>query len=149
MTVRRRRSVITPFSPVRPLCGDGYQMLEIPESVVPFFQAPMVIKRLWRRLCANSCNDAMMQIGDQMGAEEFLKYQKIFNFGSATGIDLPGRLSGIIHTADRLGTKSTELASASFGQGYTCTMIQEVAALCSVINGVKLLSPVCGKQDLG
>lgn len=115
------------------LC-DGYQMFgetRIRCSIYPGAHGEQTLAQAM----ANSCNDAMMQIADQMGAEEFLKYQKIFNFGSTTGIDLPGEAAGIIHTADRLGTKSTELASASFGQGYTCTMIQEVAALCSVING--------------
>lgn len=76
-----------------------------------------------------------MQIGNLIGPEEFLKYQKIFNFGSTTGIDLPGEGTGILHTVEGLSSRSTELASASFGQGYTCTMIQEIAAICSVING--------------
>lgn len=119
---------------------DGYQMFgdtRIRCSIFPGAHGEQTLAQAM----ANSCNDAMMQIADQMGAEEFLKYQKIFNFGSATGIDLPGEASGIIHTADRLGTKSTELASASFGQGYTCTMIQEVAALCSVINGGNYYRP--------
>lgn len=119
---------------------DGYQLFgdtRIRCSIFPGAHGEQTLAQAM----ANSCNDAMMQIADQMGAEEFLKYQKIFNFGSATGIDLPGEASGIIHTADRLGTKSTELASASFGQGYTCTMIQEVAALCSVINGGNYYRP--------
>lgn len=76
-----------------------------------------------------------MQIGALLGPEEFLKYQKIFNFGATTGIDLPGEATGILHTEESLSSGSTELASASFGQGYTCTMIQEIAAICSVING--------------
>ncbi len=29
----------------------------------------------------------------------------------------------------------TELACSAFGQGFTCTMIQEINAICSVING--------------
>lgn len=80
-----------------------------------------------------SCNVAMMDIGEAMGAETFLKYQKLFNFGSYTGIDLPGEGSGILHSLDGLG--STELGTASFGQGFTSTMIQEIAAFSSVING--------------
>ena len=79
-------------------------------------------------LIKHSCNDGLMQI-------EFLKYQKIFNFGSTTGIDLPGEATGILHSEENLSSGSTELASASFGQGYTCTMIQEIAAICSAING--------------
>ena len=86
-------------------------------------------------LIKHSCNDGLMQIGALLGPEEFLKYQKIFNFGATTGIDLPGEATGILHSEENLSSGSTELASASFGQGYTCTMIQEIAAICSAING--------------
>lgn len=82
---------------------------------------------------ANSCNDAMMQIGAKMGATQFIKTQSLFNFGTRTGIDLPNEGAGIIHTQDSMGT--TELACSAFGQGFTCTMIQEINALCSVVNG--------------
>lgn len=86
-------------------------------------------------LIKHSCNDGLMQIGALLGPEKFLKYQKIFNFGATTGIDLPGEATGILHSEENLSSGSTELASASFGQGYTCTMIQEIAAICSAING--------------
>ena len=84
----------------------------------------------------NSCNDALMEVGRLMGPEEFLKYQHIFNFGSKTGIDLPGESAGLLHDLNTLSSgQGTELASASFGQGYNCTMIQEISAIASVING--------------
>ncbi len=82
---------------------------------------------------ANSCNDAMMQIAERMGADQFLETQTLFNLGSRTGIDLPNEGTGIMHTADSMG--ATELACSAFGQGFTCTMIQEINAICSVING--------------
>lgn len=82
---------------------------------------------------ANSCNDGMMQIAARMGSEQFIKTQSLFNFGSRTGIDLPNEGSGIIHSTDTMG--ETELACSAFGQGFTCTMIQEINAMCSVING--------------
>lgn len=82
---------------------------------------------------ANSCNDGMMQIAEKMGAEQFIKTQSVFNFGTRTGIDLPNEGAGIIHTTDTMG--QTELACSAFGQGFTCTMIQEINAMCSVING--------------
>lgn len=82
---------------------------------------------------ANSCNDGMMQIASRMGNEQFIKSQSLFNFGSRTGIDVPNEGSGIIHTTETMG--ETELACSAFGQGFTCTMIQEINALCSVING--------------
>lgn len=114
---------------------------------------------------ANSCNDAMMQIGAAMGAENFLKDQSTFNFGSRTGIDLPNEGYGIMHTIETM--KETELACSAFGQGFSCTMIQEINAMCSVINGgyyyqphlvtkikdasgatVKNISPILQKQTI-
>lgn len=82
---------------------------------------------------ANSCNDGMMQIAAAMGSEQFIKAQSVFNFGSRTGIDLPNEGTGIIHTTDTMG--ETELACSAFGQGFTCTMLQEINAMCSVVNG--------------
>lgn len=114
---------------------------------------------------ANSCNDAMMQIGAAMGAENFLKAQSTFNFGSRTGIDLPNEGYGVMHTIETM--KETELACSAFGQGFSCTMIQEINAMCSVINGgyyyqphlvtkikdasgatVKNISPILQKQTI-
>lgn len=85
------------------------------------------------QVTANSCNDAMMQIGAMMGGEKFLESQSMMNFGSRTGIDLPGESAGVLHTKDSLG--SVELATDSFGQGFMMTMIQEISAISSVING--------------
>ena len=118
-----------------------------------------------RDVIANSCNDAMMQIGAKMGVENFLKAQSTFNFGSRTGIDLPNEGYGIMHTVDTM--HETELACSAFGQGFSCTMIQEINAMCSVINGgyyyqphlvtkvkdasgatVKTISPLLQKQTI-
>ena len=113
---------------------DGYQMFgdtRIRCAVYPNTHGTETLSDL----IADSCNDGLMQIGAQMGAQEFLKYQKIFNFGSSTGIDLPGEASGLIHSESALSKQSTELACAAFGQGYTCTMLQEIMAICSAISG--------------
>ena len=111
---------------------DGYQMVanqRIRSSVYPDSHGDQTLEET----LAHSCNDAMMQIGADMGADTFLRYQDLFNFGSKTGIDLPGENTGILHTTDSMG--EAELATSSFGQGFTCTMVQEAAAFCSVING--------------
>lgn len=94
---------------------------------------------------ANSCNDGMMQIAEKMGAEQFIKAQSLFNFGSRTGIDLPNEGSGIIHTMDTI-MGETELACSAFGQGYTCTMLQEINAMSSVINGGYYYQPHLVKE---
>ena len=74
-----------------------------------------------------------MQIAQKMGAVNFQKYQKLFGFGSRTGIDLPGEAAGVLFSED--AWDDTALATSSFGQGYNVTMIQQIAAFCSVING--------------
>ena len=81
----------------------------------------------------NSCNDAMMQIGMKMQITPFLKYQRLFNFGSRTGIDLPNESTGVLY--DRDSMHEVELATNTFGQTFTSTMIQEYAAFNAVVNG--------------
>lgn len=95
----------------------------------------------------NSCNVALMQIGLQLGAEEFGKYQNIFGFGSYTGIDLPGEEAGLLYSPDDMG--DTDLATNSFGQNFNVTMTQLVAGFCSLINGGNYYEPHIVKKHSG
>ena len=81
----------------------------------------------------NSCNDGMMAIGRKMGAARFLEYQQRFNFGTRTGIDLPNEETGLLFTEDNM--YEMELSTSAFGQGFNCTMIQEISAMAAAING--------------
>ena len=81
----------------------------------------------------NSCNDGMMAIGRKMGAAKFLEYQQRFNFGTRTGIDLPNDETGLLFTEDNM--YEMELSTSAFGQGFNCTMIQEISAMAAAING--------------
>lgn len=92
----------------------------------------------------NSCNDGMMAIGRRMGAAEFLKYQQKFNFGTRTGIDLPGEETGILFAQEDM--YEMELSTSAFGQGFTCTMIQEIAAMAAAINGGTYYQPHLVKE---
>lgn len=89
----------------------------------------------------HSCNMVMMDMAFKLGVERFCKHQRIFGFGSKTGIDLPGEAdtSGLIHTVDNM--MPVDLATNSFGQNYNCTMIQMAAAFCSAINGGSYYEP--------
>jgi stage V sporulation protein D (sporulation-specific penicillin-binding protein) len=91
-----------------------------------------------------SCNVALMQIVQQEGRATFSKYQNVFGFGKATGVDLPGEASGIIYDED--GLDPVQLATSSFGQGLTVTMMQIGTAFCSVINGGDYYEPHLVKQ---
>lgn len=92
----------------------------------------------------NSCNDALMQIGMKMGISKFCEFQRLFGFGSATGIDLPNENPGVIYSRDAM--HEVELATCTFGQGFTCNMVQEIAAFSAVINGGYYYQPHVVKQ---
>ncbi len=81
----------------------------------------------------NSCNVALMTIGMQMGITNFINYQQAFGFGSPTGIDLPNENSGVVYNRDTM--HEVELATCTFGQGFTINMVQEATAFSAVVNG--------------
>ena len=91
-----------------------------------------------------SCNVALMRIALAEGRSTFSKYQNVFGFGKTTGVDLVGEAAGLIYDEDRLN--NVELATSSFGQGLTVTMMQIGAAFCSVINGGDYYEPHMVKQ---
>jgi stage V sporulation protein D (sporulation-specific penicillin-binding protein) len=82
-----------------------------------------------------SCNVALMLMGQQIGKNIFLEYQDRFNFGLKTNIDLAGetRTEYLVFNDKNMG--ATELATSTFGQGYNVTMIQMISAFSSLING--------------
>lgn len=84
---------------------------------------------------AKSCNVTMMKIAQIVGADDFCEYQKVFNFGLKTNVDLAGeaRTASLVYSADQMGP--TDLATNSFGQNFNVTMIQMITAFSSLING--------------
>lgn len=84
---------------------------------------------------AKSCNVALMKMSFAIGAETFAEYQRNFNFGLRTNIDLAGeaRTASLIHSAEDM--RVVELATGSFGQGFNVTMIQMIAGYCALVNG--------------
>ena len=91
-----------------------------------------------------SCNSALIQIGAKLGRDNFSKYNKIFGFGQKTGIDLPGETVGIIHSKDELNP--VELATSSFGQTQTVTMVQMLTGFASLVNGGDYYQPHLVKE---
>lgn len=92
----------------------------------------------------NSCNVALMQINEKIGAEQFCKYQNIFGFGELTGIDLPGEAQGLLYTPENMDAAS--LATNAFGQNFNVTMTQLAAGFSSLINGGDYYEPHVVKQ---
>lgn len=95
-----------------------------------------------------SCNDALMKMGSMIGAEEFIKYQKLFNFGRQIGVDLPNEIGGpsLIHNLDDMGP--VDLATNSFGQNFNVSMLQLAAADGCIGNNGKYYKPHVGMEIL-
>ncbi len=86
-----------------------------------------------------SCNPTLMQLAARIGSSNFYNYFKSFGYLSKTGIDLPSESQTIFHTEKGLGT--VELATASFGQRFKVTPIQQITAIAAVANGGYLVTP--------
>ncbi len=92
----------------------------------------------------NSCNDALIEIGRRLGRHNMSRYQSIFGFGSLTGVDLPGEEKGIIYQEENMDVST--VATNAFGQNYNVTMIQQISAYCSLINGGTYYQPHIVRQ---
>lgn len=97
-----------------------------------------------RHSLMESCNVALMDIGERLGASRFYRYNSLYGFGQRTGVDLPGETSGLIHTKDQLNP--VELATSSFGQTQTVTMVQLLSGFSSLVNGGSYYQPHIVKE---
>ncbi len=100
----------------------------------------------YKQALCNSCNPAFMMIGKAVGTEKFWEYYQAFGFSEKTGIDLPGEQSSIFFGDSAEDIGPTDLAVASFGQGFAVTPIQMVTAISAVANGGKLMQPYVVKE---
>ena len=90
----------------------------------------------------NSCIPVFMELGERLGAENFVGYFKQFGLLSKTNIDLPGEAGTIMHKTENIGP--VELATISFGQSFQITPIQLVTTVSSIINGGTRVTPHFG-----
>lgn len=75
-----------------------------------------------------------MELGKRVGPEKFAEYFKAFGLTEKTGIEMIGE-SNSIYYKNKLS--EVDLATSSFGQGFSVTPIQLITAISSVINGGK------------
>jgi cell division protein FtsI (penicillin-binding protein 3) len=87
-----------------------------------------------------SSNIGITKINDRMDGDRFYDMIRAFGFGSRTGIELQGEVSGL--APSRRGFESRiRRATVSFGQGISVTPLQLVAGMAAVINGGKMMKP--------
>ncbi len=86
-----------------------------------------------------SCNPCMIALSERIGSDNFYSYVKSFGLLEKTGIDLPSEASSIFHKEENIGP--TELATASFGQRFKVSVINQLTAIAAVANGGNLVTP--------
>ena len=85
---------------------------------------------------ARSSNTAAGRLAMRIGGEKLRDFYENAGFGEATGITLPGELSGNLDFY-----YGSEIVTASFGQGITTTPIQNIQALTMLANNGTILQP--------
>ncbi len=86
-----------------------------------------------------SSNIGAVKMGQKLGYEKFLTYLEKFGFGSKTGIDLNGEISGFIRPSNQ--AKEIDRANLFFGQGMTASSLQIALAMAAIANGGELMRP--------
>ena len=86
-----------------------------------------------------SCNPCMIAVSERTGADDFYSYVEKFGYFEKSGIDLPGEGTTIFHELESIGT--TELATASFGQRFKVSVINQLTAISAIANDGKLVRP--------
>ena len=107
----------------------------------------------------HSCNVALVQIGQLVGARTFYKYAEAFGFlnltsnvdsnlTAKTGIDMSGESGSIWWSQNTFYDPEnlSQLAAASFGQTFTITPLQLITAVSACVNGGYLMKPYVVKS---
>lgn len=98
----------------------------------------------WEQVLAHSCNPGIIEISQKIPSDIFYKYMKIYGFGEATQIDLPGEEPGLVYDVNKAG--SVDKATNAMGQNFTATPIQMITAFSSILNGGYLMKPYVVSQ---
>jgi len=85
-------------------------------------------------------------MGARVGREKFYNYFRSFGYLEKTGIDLPGEGTSIFYPETAFS--ELDLATASFGQNFKISPIQQVMAVTTVANGGYLMTPRMVKEVL-
>ena len=98
----------------------------------------------------HSCNVAMMQIAQKVGANRFYDYVDAFGFNDRTNIGLAGEANSLWWDKAVFCEpyNQTQLAAASFGQTFNITPLQLVRAMSAVVNGGYLMQPYLVREIL-
>ena len=126
-------------------CG-GHETFNDREQEVSCWKAAGHGMQTTMEALGHSCNIAFGHIGVNMTRKTFVEYFKAFGFLEKTGVDLPGEASGLFWSEDKFSVAN--LISASFGQTFRVTPMEQVRAVAAIVNGGYLLKPYVVSQVL-
>ncbi len=98
----------------------------------------------FREVVEQSSNIGTVKVAQLLGPDTVYKYIKLFGFGTKTGIDLPGEISGVARPPRTWSRIS--IAAIPIGQEVGVTAIQLASAMSVVANGGQLMKPYVIKE---
>jgi cell division protein FtsI/penicillin-binding protein 2 len=98
----------------------------------------------FREVVEQSSNIGTVKVAQLLGPDTVYKYIKLFGFGTKTGIDLPGEISGVARPPRTWSRIS--IAAIPIGQEVGVTAIQLASAISVVANGGQLMKPYVIKE---
>lgn len=93
----------------------------------------------FRQVIEESSNIGTTKVAQMLGPEIISKYVKLFGFGSKTGVDMPGEISGL--TKEPRQWSKISIAAIPIGQEVGVTALQLVSAVSVIANGGLLMKP--------
>ncbi|MGB2705327.1 MAG: penicillin-binding transpeptidase domain-containing protein [Candidatus Omnitrophota bacterium] len=100
----------------------------------------------FREIIERSSNIGTVKVAGKLGREKLAAYIKRFNFGEATGIDLPGEATGIMRNPS--SWTPVDMTTIPMGQGIAVTALQLASCVGVIANGGVLMRPYVAKKLL-
>lgn len=88
-----------------------------------------------------SSNVSMVHMMRRLKKEDYYQRLQKLQINQKTGIDLPGEVAGRLKSKEIFTERSIEVATASFGQGFSLTPIKLVQLHGALANGGTLVTP--------
>ena len=95
---------------------------------------------------ANSCNPSFINMGLRIGSDTYYDYMDAFGLFEPTGVDLQGEGENSVTDRKTFTSSDIYVACYSFGQTFTVTPLQLIAAQAACINGGYLYTPYVVEQ---
>lgn len=93
----------------------------------------------FREVIVQSSNIGTVKAAMRLGEESLYRYIKAYGFGSLTGIDMPGEISGIVRPLNQWSKYS--ITAIPMGQEVAITPMQLVSCISVIANGGLLVKP--------